>query len=80
MEIGQQIGLCRSRACLFPNHFLVRMEHSGTKQTGRARSAGRGQTLSKEELQDMPDPYPRRRGGRIEDRELAGKAARGSSC
>lgn len=61
MEIGQQIGL-PLKGVSFPNHFLVRMSIPAGEVVLDPLT---GQTLSKEELQDMLDPYLEKEG--IED-------------
>lgn len=61
MEIGQQIGL-PLKGVSFPNHFLVRMSIPAGEVVIDPLT---GQTLSKEELQEMLDPYLEKEG--IED-------------
>ncbi|QET00709.1 MULTISPECIES: SirB1 family protein [Cupriavidus] len=58
MELGQQIGL-PLKGVSFPNHFLVRM----TIPAGEVvLDPLTGETLSKEQLQEMLDPYLEREG------------------
>lgn len=58
MELGQQIGL-PLKGVSFPNHFLLRM----TIPAGEViLDPLTGETLSKEQLQDMLDPYLEREG------------------
>lgn len=58
MELGQQIGL-PLKGVSFPNHFLLRM----TIPAGEVvLDPLTGETLSKEQLQEMLDPYLEREG------------------
>ena len=58
MELGQQIGL-PLKGVSFPNHFLVRM----TIPAGEViLDPLTGETLSKEQLQEMLDPFLEREG------------------
>ncbi|WP_373378452.1 SirB1 family protein [Cupriavidus nantongensis] len=58
MELGQQIGL-PLKGVSFPNHFLLRM----TIPAGEViLNPLTGETLSKEQLQEMLDPYLEREG------------------
>lgn len=58
MELGQQIGL-PLKGVSFPNHFLVRMTIPAGEVILDPLS---GETLSKEQLQEMLDPYLEREG------------------
>jgi regulator of sirC expression with transglutaminase-like and TPR domain len=53
MELGQQLGL-PLKGVAFPNHFLVRMSIPAGEVVLDPLT---GQTLSKEQLQEMLDPY-----------------------
>ncbi|WP_454722886.1 MULTISPECIES: SirB1 family protein [Cupriavidus] len=58
MELGQQIGL-PLKGVSFPNHFLVRMSIPAGEVVVDPLT---GETLSKEQLQDMLDPHLEREG------------------
>jgi regulator of sirC expression with transglutaminase-like and TPR domain len=58
MELGQQIGL-PLKGVSFPNHFLLRMTIPAGEVILDPLS---GETLSKEQLQEMLDPYLEREG------------------
>lgn len=58
MELGQQIGL-PLKGVSFPNHFLVRMSIPAGEVVLDPLT---GETLSKEQLQEMLDPYLEREG------------------
>jgi len=58
MELGQQIGL-PLKGVSFPNHFLLRMSIPAGEVVLDPLT---GETLSKEQLQEMLDPYLEREG------------------
>ena len=61
-ELAAQIGL-RAQGVSFPGHFLVKLSLSGSSQTGEVViDPVSGQSLSREELDEMLGPYKASRG------------------
>lgn len=62
LELAQQIGL-QASGVSFPGHFLVKLKVHGTRQSGEVViDPVNGHSLSREELDEMLQPYKRSHG------------------